>query len=146
MEPQNIGVLTQKQFKILTLRAKGLTQREVARQLKTTRANVSMIEFRARHKLENAKRTISVYNSMQEGFHVTIPKGAELANVPDIIKKNCLKRHMELRSKPASIIRLVTTIWPDYVSDGRLKRGLTVNVDGNGNLTRNISSPISGKE
>jgi len=58
------GLLKQKQWKILELRAKGFTQLETAKKLGTSRANVSMIEYRAKKKLERARETIQIYETL----------------------------------------------------------------------------------
>jgi HTH-type transcriptional regulator, fmd operon transcriptional regulator len=59
------GLFNQKQLKILRLRARGLTQLKVAKELGTSRANISMIEWRARRKLQKARETIRAYERLQ---------------------------------------------------------------------------------
>jgi HTH-type transcriptional regulator, fmd operon transcriptional regulator len=59
------GLFNQKQLKILRLRERGFTKLETAKVLDTSRANVSMIELRARRKLERARETIRAYEDLQ---------------------------------------------------------------------------------
>jgi HTH-type transcriptional regulator, fmd operon transcriptional regulator len=59
------GLFNQKQLKILRLRERGFTKLETAKVLDTSRANVSMIELRARRKLERARETILAYEDLQ---------------------------------------------------------------------------------
>jgi HTH-type transcriptional regulator, fmd operon transcriptional regulator len=61
----NESLLNQKQWKILKLRSRGLTQLQTAKKLGTSRANVSMIEWRARKKLDKARETIQAYDALQ---------------------------------------------------------------------------------
>jgi transcriptional regulator with XRE-family HTH domain len=56
--------LTKRQLAVLRLRQAGLTQEEIARRIKTTRANISLIEKRARENVERSKETIREWNSV----------------------------------------------------------------------------------
>ena len=62
------SLLNHKQWKILELRARGLTQSETARKLRTSRANVSMIEWRAKKKLDRARETIRTYDVLKSSM------------------------------------------------------------------------------
>ncbi len=68
------GPFNEKQWKILKLRARGFTQRETAKKLGTSRANVSMIECRLRRKLEKARETVNTYESLNLSRKVSFSK------------------------------------------------------------------------
>ena len=135
MPSSEAGVLTNKQLKVLELRSKGLTQREAARQLGTTRANVSMIEWRARKRLAKARDTIRAYELMQEDFEVGIREGTKLADVSAIILRICNKRHVHLRSTIVDIIKVIKSLKPDCIKDGRLNRKILLRIDREGDLS-----------
>jgi HTH-type transcriptional regulator, fmd operon transcriptional regulator len=59
------NLFNRRQWKILKLRANGLTQLETARKLRTSRANISMIEWRAKQKLKKARETLQAYEALQ---------------------------------------------------------------------------------
>ena len=134
MKGSETGVLTKKQLKILELRSKGLTQRETARKLGTTRANVSMIEWRARRRLAKARETIRAYEMMREDFKVEIREGTKLAEVSAKILKACDKRHVHLRSTVVDIIHVIKSLKPDCIREGRVSRKILLRVDRDGNL------------
>ncbi len=72
------SLFNQKQWKILELRARGFTQLETAKKLGTSRANVSMIEWRARRKLDKARATIQVYENLQSSRRVSVDRVTKL--------------------------------------------------------------------
>jgi Tfx family DNA-binding protein len=49
---------------VLRLRQSGLTQEDIARRIKTTRANVSLIEKRARENIDRSRETLKEWESI----------------------------------------------------------------------------------
>lgn len=128
------GLLNQKQLKILKLRARGYTQLETAKELGTTRANVSMIEWRARRKLQKARDTIQAYESIQSSHSVKVESGTKLAEVPLIVLHEGDKRHIHIRSDIIEIVRLVKAMKPSAVRDGKTTRNLEFEINERGKL------------
>ena len=128
------GLFNQKQLKILKLRARGFTQLETAKELGTSRANVSMIEWRARKKLDKARETIQAYESLQSSHTVSVEKGTKLAEVPMIVLHEGDKRHIHIRSDIIEIVRLVKALKPIVVREGRILRGLKFKINERGKL------------
>ena len=52
--------LTEKQTKVLRLRAKGKTQAEIARKLQTSRSNIHSLEKRAKENIEKSENTLKI--------------------------------------------------------------------------------------
>lgn len=128
------GFFSQKQLKVLRLRAKGLTQLETASELGTTRANVSMIEWRARRKLERAKQTLKVYEALQSSHTLIIDKGTKLADIPPIVLHKGDKLKIHIRSDLVEIVRLVRALKPNCVEDGKLTRNIIFRINERGKL------------
>ncbi len=128
------GLFNQKQLKILKFRARGFTQLETAKELGTTRANVSMIEWRARKKLDKARETIQAYEALQSSHVVSVEKGTKLAEVPVMVLHEGDKRHIHIRSDIIEIVRLVKAMKPAVVREGRLLRGLRFKINERGKL------------
>ncbi|MGI0092263.1 MAG: Tfx family DNA-binding protein [Nitrososphaerales archaeon] len=126
--------MNQKQLKILKLRARGYTQLETAKELGTTRANVSMIEWRARRKLQKARDTIQAYESIQSSHSVKVESGTKLAEVPLIVLHEGDKRHIHIRSDIIEIVRLVKAMKPSAVRDGKTTRNLEFEINERGKL------------
>jgi hypothetical protein len=79
--------LTKMQARVLELRAKGLTQAEIARQLKTSRANVCILEHRARRNIARAERTLKLSAKLLAPVVLKIKPGDDILKVPDRLFK-----------------------------------------------------------
>jgi Tfx family DNA-binding protein len=128
------GLFNQKQLKILRLRARGFTQLEAAKELGTTRANISMIEWRARRKLDKARETIQAYEALQSSHKVSVGKSTKLAEVPLIVLHEGDRHHIHVRSDIIEIVRLVRAIKPSVVRDGKTIRDLEFKINERGKL------------
>jgi HTH-type transcriptional regulator, fmd operon transcriptional regulator len=128
------GLFNQKQLKILKYRARGFTQSETAKELGTTRANISMIEWRARKKLEKARKTIEAYEALQSSHKLVVGKGTKLAEIPLLILHEGDKRHIHVKSDIIEIVRLVRAVKPSAVKDGKTNRPVVFTINERGKL------------
>lgn len=78
-------LLTQRQWQVMRLRATGLTQREVAKRLRTTRENISIIEHRAHENLRAAKAALAALEQLSESKEVIIPSGTSIFEATSMI-------------------------------------------------------------
>jgi Tfx family DNA-binding protein len=99
--------LTKRQLAVLRLRQAGLTQEEIARRIKTTRANISLIEKRARENVERSKETIREWNSVVSPVRVSVPKGMDVMNVPDIVFAEADKASIHVKCDSIGLITLI---------------------------------------
>jgi Tfx family DNA-binding protein len=99
--------LTKRQLAVLRLRQAGFTQEEIARRIKTTRANISLIEKRARENVERSKETIREWNSVVSPVRVTVPKGTDVMNVPDIVFAEADKASIHVKCDSIGLITLI---------------------------------------
>ena len=102
-----------------------MTQKEVAKELKTTRANVSMIELRARRKVELARGTVEAYQGTLAEHSVRVPKGTRFYEIPPLVLREGDRWGIHLRSNLVDIIRMVRTIHPTCLEGGRTVRAIT---------------------
>ena len=79
--------LTKMQVRVLELRVKGLTQAEIARQLKTSRANVCILEHRARRNIARAEKTLKLSAKLLAPVVLKIKSGDDILKVPDRLFK-----------------------------------------------------------
>ena len=70
--------LTKAQLRVLELRARGLTQTEVARKLKTSRANVCILEHRARENIRRAQETLRLAAKIQSPVTIKIKPNEDI--------------------------------------------------------------------
>lgn len=74
--------LTDAQRRVLELRAQGYSQAQIARMLRTTRANISILEKRAREKIERARRTVEFAKKLESRAVVEVRSGEDLLGIP----------------------------------------------------------------
>ncbi len=128
------GLLNQRQFRILKLRTQGLSQQEAAREIGTSRANVSMIESRARKKVERARETLQAYESIQTYHVITVEKGTKLVDVPSMVLLTGDKYHLHVQSNLVEIVRMVKSVKPGCLKDGKTIREIKFRLNERGKL------------
>ncbi len=74
--------LTEAQARVLELRVKGLTQAEIARKLKTSRANICILERRARENIARAERTLKLAAKLRAPVVLEVRQGDDILEVP----------------------------------------------------------------
>src|SRR5579875_635223 len=122
---QKIGLFTKRQFAVLKLRVGGgLSQLETAKKLGTSRSNVSMIESRAREKLEKARETLKAFESIVSRHFVKVDKGMRLHDIPAKVLQEGGKYGIHLRSNIIDIIRMVKQADPRSARTGTTTREL----------------------
>ncbi|MCW7077399.1 MAG: Tfx family DNA-binding protein [Candidatus Syntrophoarchaeum sp.] len=82
---QKRSFLTRQQVEVLGLRELGLTQREIAERIGTTRENVSIIEKRAKVNIERCRETLREWERIRAPITIKIPKGTDIFDIPGII-------------------------------------------------------------
>ncbi len=76
--------LTDRQVEVLSLRERGLTQREVADELGTTDSNVSAVERAAEANVEKARRTLELVRTLRAPARFSVPAGT---NFDDLVSR-----------------------------------------------------------
>ena len=99
--------LTKRQLAVLRLRQAGLTQEEIARRIKTTRANISLIEKRARENVERSRETIREWNSVISPVRVTVKKGTDVMTVPHLVFAEADKASIHVKTDSIGLITLI---------------------------------------
>lgn len=97
-------VLTRRQWQVLRLRSTGLTQAQVARRLRTTRENVSIIEHRAHENLMAAKATLSAVEQLSESNELVIPSGTSIFEATSMILRRADTLRIKVKMSADSIL------------------------------------------
>ena len=87
--------LTKRQWRVVKLRLTGLTQAQVAKRLRTTRENVTILERRANENLKAAKATLAAMERLSGSRELVIPSGVSVFEATSMI----LRRADVLRTK-----------------------------------------------
>jgi len=94
---KRLSLLTDRQVQVLKLRSRGLTQADAAKQLKTTRENVSILESRARRNISRAKATIEVLQDLEMAARVLIKPETPVLEMARIVLKKADNSNVRLR-------------------------------------------------
>ena len=135
LETKKHGSLTKRQFLVLKYRTSGLSQLQTARKLTTSRANISMIELRAKKKIEKARETLWAYESMLSKRVVRVKQGTRLQEIPSIVLAEGDRSKIHLRSNLVEIIRMVKRVDPACVKNGEITRDIEFAFTQSGLLT-----------
>ncbi len=133
------GILTIEQFLVLKYRARGFTQLQTANSLGMSRANVSMIESRAKRKIANAKATIRAYESLFSKQSVLVPKGTRLQRLPTLVYGVQNRQRIHLKGNLVDIIRMARSLRPKSVREGVTLRAIKFEFTQSGTLS--VTSP-----
>ena len=110
--------LTDRQVEVLKLRKHGLTQEEVARRLKTTRENVSIIERRAYENIRRATATIDFLDQLKISVQVVVPPGTLLRDVHKVILAKADDMNIHMKVDCVNMLEKVK-----HKAGGKIKRG-----------------------
>lgn len=111
--------LTEKQIKVLELRAKGYTQEQIAKILGTSRVNVTILEKKAKENVEKARKTIELFESLTP-IKVKIRRGTNIFDVPALLFSTGNKHGIEIIYDSTSIIGLIRRNARDKVFGNRI--------------------------
>ena len=112
-----------------------MSQAETAEELHTTRANVSMIEWRARKKVEAARQILREYESTLTNHSVTVEKGSRPQEIPSLVLGDADKFGIHIQSNIVEIIRLVKALRPPVLENGMTTRPMTFVFNQRGKLS-----------
>jgi Tfx family DNA-binding protein len=127
--------LTETQIKVLELRKKGLTQDKIADQLNTSRANISMIEKRARENVEKAKETLKIYNNIIAPLKLIIPEGTDVLDIPKQILEVSDVNDIIIPYAQLEMLELIHKSVPECLQNRVVKKSFTINILENGELS-----------
>lgn len=128
------SLLTEGQKKVLKLRDEGYTQREIAQILGTSRANVSIMEKRAKLNLEKARATIKEYSILVAPVRVRIKKGMDVLSVPKLIFKQADKRGIKVRLNSLELIARINAEKKDKIENRIIMEDFEVYIAKNGGI------------
>ncbi|MCD1294512.1 transcriptional regulator [Methanocella sp. CWC-04] len=131
----NKSFLTKRQIMVLRLRQAGLTQEDIARRMKTTRANISLIEKRARENIERSKETLKEWNSIISPVKIAIKKGTDVMNVPEIVFSEADKSNIHVRTDSLDLITRIKKEKGTIISNRILLDDIEVDINVTGEVT-----------
>ena len=126
--------LTETQIKVLKLRRKGLTLEEIAKLMNTTKANICMIEKRARENIEKARNTLLIYQSIVAPLRFRVKEGTDVFQIPKMIYERCNNLGIHVRYNSLELIDLIYKHMRDRIDRRVVKRPFIVSVTEDGEV------------
>jgi len=126
--------LTDMQIKVLKLRKKGLTQEEIAKMFGTSRANISMIEKRARENIKKAYNTIKIYNQIMAPLSIEIEEGIDVLKIPDIVFEKADNEGIKVKYNTLELIEFIKEHASEFIEKRTVKKKFKIYVLENGEL------------
>lgn len=126
--------LTEIQIKVLNLRKRGHTQEEIAHMMGTSRANISMVEKRARENIEKAKNTISIYNDIIAPSKIKIDKGMDVFDIPKIIFSKSDEDEIHVNYSSLQIMEYINQNAKRYIKNRMVVEPFIVTILQNGEI------------
>ncbi|EHP84877.1 Tfx family DNA-binding protein [Methanotorris formicicus] len=126
--------LTETQIRVLELRRKGLTQEEIAKILGTSRANISMIEKRAKENIEKAKNTLRIYNQISAPLVIDIEKDIDALEIPEIIFKKADEEGIHIKYDTLGMLEFIKKNAKQFIEKRVVKEPFKIYVLENGEL------------
>lgn len=97
-------LLTPRQAEIISLRASGLTTKQIASRIGTGEKNVIIIESRIHRKIEEAVNTIRYLQSLKDSLTLKIYAGTDLLDAVRQILVFCDKRGIKIKGNIIDVL------------------------------------------
>ncbi len=109
---------------------------EIGKELKMSRASVSMIEGRAKKQVLRARQTVQYFELVQKQYEVLVNSGTRLQQIPMIVLQEADRREIHLRCNMVEILRMVKKLKAECLgSNGRLTESLVFRFNERGKLS-----------
>jgi len=118
-----------------------MTQEEIARIMGTTKANISIIEKRARKNIEKAMNTISIWEEINSLLSINVESGTDIFNIPESIYREGDKMGIKIPLTTVEIISSVAEKAGDVVENRILKNPIKIFITRDNRIGIRIMKP-----
>jgi Tfx family DNA-binding protein len=112
----------------------GLTQAQVAKRLRTTRENVTILEHRAHENLKEAKATLAAMEELSGSKELIIPSGVSVFEATSMILRKADVLRIKVRMNADSILGLLRAKRKGSIRGHHLTAAIRVKIDPDGTL------------
>lgn len=134
MAGDKIGLFTGTQYTVLKMRSKGLSQREIAETMGTTRQNISLIERRAHRNVSLAEETLKGYRLLKTVASIRVEAGTHLVDVPRLVMDASDEAGVKLRGDFNMVYNRLRYGVPGAVMGTRVVKDVAIHVLGDGDI------------
>lgn len=134
MSRPKIGLLTEKQVKVIKLRARGLSLREVASILGVSHQDVALTEKRALRNIRLAWQTLIAYYIATAPVKVILNEGVRHVDIPRLIIEEADKAGVKVKADISLMLKLIWRKARNCVERVHVSKPILVIIDREGNL------------
>lgn len=127
--------LTKRQKWVLELRLKGYTQEKISDILKTSRANVSILEKRAYQNIKKAQNTLKEWDQLQAIVSIQIDENTDIMDIPGIIFNEADKAGIKVTENSLDVVTTIHNSIPDVIQHRRIERKITAFINREGEVS-----------
>ena len=132
-EPRSF--LTKQQVEVLRLRIEGKTQAEIAELIGTSRANVSLLEGRAKDNIERARETLGVWEELSAPVKRRFSEGTDILDVPKEVFNATDEKKIKIKSDMLSLLARLKAECSGKLNNRILREELWVLVSADGEVS-----------
>jgi len=119
---------------VMRLRSTGLTQAQVAKRLRTTRENVTILEHRAHENLMAAKATLTAIEELSGSKELVIPSGVSIFEATSMILRRADLLRIKVKMNADSILALLRAKRKGRIRGHHLIAAIRVKIEPDGSL------------
>ena len=119
----------------MQLRAKGLTQAQVAKRLHTTRENVTILEHRALNNVKAARATLAALDQFSKSNEMILPSGTSLFEATSMILVRGDILRIKLKRNADSLLALLRSKCKGRIRGHHLTSTISLSIHEDGNVT-----------
>ena len=113
----------------------GKTQAEIAELFGTSRANVSLLEGRAKDNIERARETLRAWEEVSAPIKLRFPEGTDILEVPKKVFDATDEKEIKIKSDMLSLLALMKTDCSGKLNNRILREELWVLVSTDGEVS-----------
>jgi len=118
----------------MRLRSTGMTQAQVAKRLRTTRENVTILEHRAHENLRAAKATIVAIEELSGSSELVIPSGVSIFEATSMILRRADVLRIKVKMNADSILASLRARRKGRIRGHHLVAAIRVKIERDGSV------------
>ncbi len=127
-----IGFLTEHQAKVLVLKNKGYSCRQIASKLGVSHQNIALTLKKVLKNIRRARETIIFYELVSSPIKIIVRPGVKLVEIPKIVIEEADKKNIRVKADFTLIYKLIRFKARKCIDDKEVVKPILVVVDSNG--------------
>jgi Tfx family DNA-binding protein len=126
---------TKRQFEVLRMRRAGKSLSEIAKELRTSRSNISSIAKTAEDNVERARNTLKLIETLDWPIKIEVKAGANVYEISEKIFREADARKIKVTHNYSEIVRLITEdLGGKNIKQRKALKDFSVMVSGDGRI------------